>query len=560
MKRRAIIASFLLLSFLVPTSCELFEPEEYNYFNENNTVEPVAVTPVEPAKTYGYAPGTHDYSYDTKQSYMIYYGVLNEDIIEEAKQYEVVIIHPKMGNITREQVQEIRSSGTKVLGYIAIGEDLRTAYMTPEEMLNDSRFTGDGTGPRVDPRPEGTESLDGVDPMGNPSPAGTGYASYYLDDNNHDGKPDINPIFNCAFTNIGDPAWFEVLDNMTMDGEDQVPGLKEILSDDYGRSLGCDGVFLDTIDTAAPNRYTNETSYNMTRFEWTGTGVRDFCKLLKETYPDKLVLQNRGIFFYNPALPHYKFNPRQYVDYVMFESYHLDSNTDVLFYEGYSADNRYNYAPRLVAEASRSDGFQVLSLGYAEGPEEYHLKDTLYNNSEDGLSILMEDMNIAEESGFMHYITDGSVTLVNDFVIDHQETEDTTAPFWTSTYNDSTAYPPEAPDARVGIQQIVPVKGGATLRWDVAMDKNHVAYYVYYQKTPFDFENDPDLTEAVCKEILPDVGDGYENGVGPDVYPNQTTITGLESEETYYFVIRARDKSENHNEEKNQTVISCITK
>ena len=106
MKRRAIIASFLLLSFLVPTSCELFEPEEYNYFNENNTVEPVAVTPVEPAKTYGYAPGTHDYSYDTKQSYMIYYGVLNEDIIEEAKQYEVVIIHPKMGNITREQVQE----------------------------------------------------------------------------------------------------------------------------------------------------------------------------------------------------------------------------------------------------------------------------------------------------------------------------------------------------------------------------------------------------------------------------------------------------------------------
>ena len=92
------------------------------------------------------------------------------------------------------------------------------------------------------------------------------------------------------------------------------------------------------------------------------------------------------------------------------------------------------------------------------------------------------------------------------------------------------------------------------------MDKNHVAYYVYYQKTPFDFENDPDLSEAVCKEILPDVGDGYENGVGPDVYPNQTTITGLESEETYYFVIRARDKSENHNEEKNQTVISCITK
>lgn len=561
MKRKSIIAFFLLLSFLAPTACELFEPEEYDYYNSDPTASTTIVTtPSEPVKTYGYAPGTHDFSYETKQSYMIYYGVLNDDIIEEAKQYEVVILHPKMGNITREQVQEIRSSGTKVLGYIAIGEDLRTAYMTPEEMLDDSRFTGDGTGPRVDPRPEGTESLDGVDPMGNPSPAGTGYASYYLDDNNHDGKPDINPVFNCAFTNIGDPAWFEVLDNMTIDGEDEVPGLKEILSDDYGRGLGCDGVFLDTIDTAAPNRYTNETSYNMTRFEWTGTGVKDFCALLKNTYPDKLILQNRGIFFYNPALPHYKYNPRQYVDYVMFESYHLDSNTDVLFYEGYSSDNRYNYAPRLVAEASRPDGFQVLSLGYAEGPAEYELKDTLYNNSEAGLSVLLEDMNIAEEAGFMHYITDGSVTMVNDFVIDHEEKEDTTAPIWTSTYNDSTTYPFEAPDPRIGIQEAVAVNGGVTVRWDVAMDKNHVKYMLYYQTEPFDFENDPSMSKALCKELVNGVGSGYENGVGEGVYPNQDTITGLTSGETYYFLIRARDLSDNANEEDNTVYLSCTPK
>ena len=561
MKRKSVIALFLLLSFIVPTSCELFEPEEYDYYsNDPAQTTTIITTPEEPVKTYGYAPGTHDFSYDTKQSYMIYYGVLNDDIIEEAKQYEVVILHPKMGNITREQVQEIRSSGTKVLGYIAIGEDLRTAYMTPEEMLEDSRFTGDGTGPRVDPRPEGTESLDGVDPMGNPSPAGTGYASYYLDDNNHDGKPDINPVFNCAFTNIGDPAWFEVLDNMTIDGEDEVPGLREILSDDYGRGLGCDGVFLDTIDTAAPNRYTNETSYNMTRFEWTGTGVKDFCALLKNTYPDKLILQNRGIFFYNPALPHYKYNPRQYVDYVMFESYHLDSNTDVLFYEGYSSDNRYNYAPRLVAEASRPDGFQVLSLGYAEGPAEYELKDTLYNNSEAGLSVLLEDMNIAEEAGFMHYITDGSVTMVNDFVIDHEEKEDTTAPVWTSTYNDSTTYPFEAPDPRIGIQETVAVNGGVTVRWDVAMDKNHVKYMLYYQTEPFDFENDPSLSKALCKELVNGVGSGYENGVGEGVYPNQDTITGLTSGETYYFLIRARDLSDNANEEDNTVYLSCTPK
>ena len=559
MKRKSIIALFLLLSFIVPTSCELFESDSYDYNNNDPVTSTNIVTaPAEPVQSYGYAPGTHDFSYETKQSYMIYYGILNDDIIEEAKQYEVVILHPKMGNITREQVQEIRKSGTKVLGYISIGEDLRTAYMTPEEMLKDSRFTGDKTGPRVDPRPEGTLSLDGVDPMGNPSSAGTGYASYYLDDNNHDGKPDINPIFNCAFTNIGDPAWFEVLDNMTMDGEDQIPGLKEILSDDYGRALGCDGVFLDTIDTVAPNSYTDETSYNMTRFEWTATGVKDFCALLKNNYPDKLILQNRGVFFYNPALPHYKYNPREYVDYVMYESYHLDSNSDVLFYEGYSADNRYNFAPRLVAEASRLDGFQVLSLGYAEGPEEYHLKDTLFNNSEDGLEVLLEDMNIAEEAGFMHYITDGSVTMVNDFVIDHEETEDSAPPLWTSTYNDSLVFPPKPPTPRIGIQEAVPVKGGVTVRWDVAMDKNHVKYMLYYQTEPFDFENDPSLSSALCKELVPEVGDGYENGVGENVYPNQDTLTGLTSGETYYFLIRARDLSENANEEDNTVYLSAI--
>jgi len=35
------------------------------------------------------------------------------------------------------------------LGYISIGEDLRTLGITSEQMLKDKRFKGDGTGPRV---------------------------------------------------------------------------------------------------------------------------------------------------------------------------------------------------------------------------------------------------------------------------------------------------------------------------------------------------------------------------------------------------------------------------
>ena len=95
--------------------------------------------------------------------------------------------------------------------------------MTPEQMRKDSRFTGDGTGPKI---------------SSGSSPEGSGFASYYLDDNDHNGMPDFNPNFNCAYTNIGDPAWYDVLDNMTADGVDQIAGIKEILTKDSHGHIG----------------------------------------------------------------------------------------------------------------------------------------------------------------------------------------------------------------------------------------------------------------------------------------------------------------------------------
>ena len=501
-----------------------------------------------------------EYPYETKSSYMIYYGELNQNIINEAKQYEVFILHPRMGNVTRDQVQEIRKSGTIVLGYITIGEDLRTANMTPEQMRSDSRFTGDGTGPKVDPRESGNHNLSADDIAGKSSPGGSGFASYFLDDNDHDGEPDFNPNFKCAYTNIGDPAWFEVLDKMTIDGEEKIPGIREILSDDYGRALGCDGLFLDTIDTCAPNSFTSDEDPGRTRFEWTAPGVLEFTKHLKEAYPDKLVLQNRGIFFYNPQLPHYQYTPRAYVDYVMYESFMLDSNPGVLYNESFHADNLYAYAPKLIAEASRPDGFQVLSLGYAEGPEEYQLKETLVGNSTVGNDILMADAKVAEDLGFMHYITDGYVTMTNDYVIHLPKEDDVTAPVWSSVYNDSTSWPPHAPTARVGVSEVVAGKGSAIVRWDLATDAAPVEYVLYYQQAKFDFEADPELSSATSVVLTPEVGDGYVNGTSPSVYPYQATIDGLESGKTYYFLLRARDTSENHNEDDNTVVLNCKIK
>ena len=486
-----------------------------------------------------------------KPTYMIYYGEVNEAVVENAKQYDLAILHPRQGNLTREQVEEIQSTGTKVLGYIAIGEDLRTAGKTAEEMLAEERFTGDGTGPKVDARTEGETSLKAADIKGVTSPAGSGFASYYLDDNDRDGKPDFNPYFTCAYTNIGDPNWYEVLDNMKFDGEDNVPGIREILTTEYGRGLGCDGLFLDTVDTCAPNGYTSDEDPGRTRFEWTAPGVKDFMARVKQNYPDKLICQNRGLFFYNHLLEHYQYSPRENVDYLFYESYMLDSSPTQLFNEGFFADNKFNQLPKLSVEASCPDGFTVLSLGYAEGPEKYGLKKALEGKGGEGTAILCGEIAEAENvAGFSHYITNANLTEINDFVMNNRIDGDDDEPVWSSVYNNSTEWPPHEPEPRVGISAAVPAKGGAMVYWDVALDKSGVSYVLYYSDKPFDFAADPDLEKAGKILLEPSVTAEYEQGQF-DALPYQAEINGLESGKEYYLVIRAVDRSEKHNTEKN---------
>lgn len=490
-------------------------------------------------------------------SYMIYYSTLDEALIEEAKQYNIIIVHPKSGDITREQVEEIQSAGTLVLGYLSVGEDLRTAGMTPEQMLKDERFVGDKKGPRVDPREPGSVSLEQDGYWGKASSAGVGYASYYMDDNDHDGKPDFNPFFGCAYANIGDPNWYVALRDMTLDGGDGIAGIRELLTTTYGRGLGCDGLFLDTIDTCAPNVYTPDDSYpGKTRFEWTAPGVRRFMSQLKSEYPTKYVTQNRGLFFFNYQLPHFEYSPRQYVDILMFESYMLDSSASMLYVDQFFLENRNTYAPKLNAEAGRPDGFRILSLDYAEGPEEYHLKESLTGESDAGLDILLKSVEEAQDiAGFSHYITDASLTMVNDFVQEHQSGEDDRPPVWSSVHSPGQY---TEPVPRVGIGEVLPAKNGVIVRWDVAIDMSGVRYTLYYQKEPFDFEADPNLKNAQKRVLSPGIGTGYSYGASQDTWPYQQRIRELDAGETYYFVIRASDYSSARNEEKNTVVLTGV--
>ena len=503
------------------------------------------------------------------------YGAWDAASIVSAKKHDLVVIHPSASGVNRALVEELQkgmdpndpADDIIVLGYVSIGEDDRVAALTDAQAKADGRFRGDGSGPRVDPRgpkPQGG-SLSGLSVLGNASPGGTGWASFYLDDNSialdgkADGIPDRNANFGGYFVNAGDPKWFTLVDGMTLDGTDGVAGLKEVLTTTTGRGLGCDGVFLDTIDTVAPNAWTSPSDGDLTQFEWTAPGMSTFVGHVHSAYPDSLVLQNRGDFFFNPELQHFAYTTRGSIDFFLFESYRLSSSTtdgiDPLFY----ADNQFDIMPKLVAESQRSDGFKTLSLGYVEGTEVAGAASTLVGQGTAALDTLLEDIRVTVRvAGFRHYLTNADLSLINTFVRDHADLTDGDPPVWSSVWNQNVdaAGLPAAPTSRVGIQSVTPFTGGATVQWDVALDMNAITYRLYYATAPLDFTGDPHLTGATRVTLTPRQPAAYASAFGRSTLPFEDMVSGLKSGTTYHFVVRAVDSE--GNEDTNTTVVSAL--
>jgi hypothetical protein len=513
----------------------------------------------------------------TVDHYVANYGPWTADDVAIAKRHQLAIVDPGRGNLGRAEIADLQAGvdhsdpndDVLVLCYVSIGEDLRTVSLTDDQVRSDPRFRGDGSGPRIDPRPPGSDGgpLDGIDPKGRPSNGGTGFASFYLDDKDvhnsaahvGDGFPDRNPLYGGLFVNAGDPSWFDTVDGMRADGPDGRSGLRELLTSSYGRGLDCDGVFLDTVDTAAPNSYTSASDANQTEYEWTAPGFGTFIRHVHDKYPDKLVLQNRGLFFFDPRRPQYAFNARGAIDFLLFESYRLNADGweewDPIQYP----DNRYNVAPKLMAEANRPDGFRVLSLGYAAGPGDQMSSGTLVGASRLGTDSLMEDIRVTQNlAGFRHYLTDAKVKLVNDFVLTHASLDDRAPPSWSSTYNDHENPPAGEPTPRVGIQSAEGGGGKLTVRWDVALDMHRVSYVLYASPQPFDFANDPRLTQAKRMVLEPTVPADYvKQGVGPGRYPYQAKLSDFPRGVRQYLVIRAVDDSPAANEDANTVVLTA---
>lgn len=191
-------------------------------------------------------------------SYVCYYGKFDPRMAN----FDVAILEPD--SLTKEQIQSLKKQGTYTIGYLSIGED-------------DSLNKGDGKGPG-------------------------GYASYYFDDGK--GHPAQNGNWNSYYTNAANALWQDVI---------VYQRAKQILID-----KGCDGLFLDTLDTVDLYRDTRD-------------GMVGLVKKLRDTYPDKKLVINRGF----TVLP----NVAQYLDGLMFEDF----------------SSTYDFETKKYAEASPED-------------------------------------------------------------------------------------------------------------------------------------------------------------------------------------------------------------
>ncbi len=119
-------------------------------------------------------------------------------------------------------------------------------------------------------------------------------------------------------------------------------------------TLGCDGLFLDTVDTASPWH----------PYSYTLDAMADFICTISGWYTDSYVVLNRGIFF---AAPEYGADVvRPCINGIVFEGYYSewDWEEDEGRLSPWFVDNRDNWAPKLNVQAIMTDGYTIFALDY----------------------------------------------------------------------------------------------------------------------------------------------------------------------------------------------------
>ena len=486
-------------------------------------------------ETFGPIPGI-----DATSKFILYYGDLRKPHKEGsnaklasdamvANNFDLAVIHPS--NSRPAVVHKLQESGMQVLGYISIGEE------------KGDELNGGGTGPVYFDKTSGTMVHQN-----------NNMADYFVDANFYedgvqDGEPDATS--HGGFFVYPNARWRHILKNQRKFSPAEIndprivfqeradaPGLDQIaLPRDDDNSLrkvdnyGFDGFFLDTMGTAGPNKY-----------PWAARQMRKTIAYIRRNFPDKIIVANRGIHFYNPFEVNEEFNvkpydytPRSMINGVLFESLSMPSSGRS--FSQRTIDYHMNvWAPKLNAEANRPDGFTMMALDYAAGAGEFD-------------AVASFD-HAVRQNGWVHYVTDGSglytvgttvIDMLNDF-------EDNQAPVWTSSASASS----RGVSARVGIQEAVtgPHAGEVTVRWDVAADQTGQVKYNVYVLSPEYME---------FKDVPTQVGEGWSELDGPrDHQAYEYTISGLTPGVDYEFMVRAEDNSPLGLEDDNSVTLSAV--
>lgn len=402
---------------------------------------------------------------DKSSDYLCYYGSWNDEKIFRGKDFDMIILEPSAisaANILKLRCGHDEVLGTDddviVIGYLSVGED------------HSSSNKGNGSGPCYY-----DYNLSKLVYQNK------GLASWYVDDKDKNGIPDADPIWKSAYVNAGDTLWWQYLKTYN-NGADATLKVK-----------GCDGLFLDLLDIASP--------WYPWPYRWTVKGMSDLVKWLKQTYPDKYLIGNRGLFYFDPSIPEaYNYNIRRYIDGIMFESYFIEND-------------RKGWAQKLNKEAQKSDGFKVISLDYT-----------------DYLNPSQVSQQISESFSY-NWTTLISVVSLSKFPYEvfHRHTPDLNPPTW---------------DGIIGLKSASPKGESVNLTWGKLTDSSlPLKFDIYYTKDAvFSFES---------AQVISDIHPDYDSSSGTYSY----TVSGLLYPSYYNFVIRIIDAA--GNSEHNAKVFSA---
>jgi hypothetical protein len=415
--------------------------------------------------------------------YLVYYGEFSSNDVLKAQYFDLVILDVRY--ISAAQVADIRNgfddiTGTSddvlVLGYLSIGEQ------------DGAPVPGDGTGPVYW---NGSEVVH----------QDNGYASFYVDDKDRDGIPDKDGVWDSYYVNAGDSAWWE---------------FNRPLAENILNEHGCDGLFLDLVDTGGPD------SWGLP-YQWTAEGMIQYIEHLRETYSGKYILANRGVFYFEPSLPsHYRFADRyrKSIDGLMIESYYSiwDWNKSIGVYNTGFPYLRDHFAPLLNTQADQPDGFDIFILDYMklDQPGYSSLLDTVVKVTE-------------RDQGWLVSVSTIYLDTIR-YDVYHHHLSDSNPPTWNNI---------------VGLSKYEWNGDDLELFWDKAADQTlPVKYHLYLGENEIDFASPPQYPD-----VIP---------AGSGISGYKFTIAGLDKNKIYKAALRASDSSVPENTDPNRKILEIL--